>query len=802
MLSLHVRYGFGLLVLVAALAGCNLSSQNVIFVTATPLPQQGTPLPTAPPTAPPTPTQPPDVLLQQADRDVVNGFRDAAIERYRSVLTQDATPQQRATAAFSLGQVTVREGLFQEAHDTLTGFINEFPQEERIPQAYFLRGDANLGLARWNEAIADFRQYLALRPGLIDSYVHERIADAQLALGQRTDALASYTLATQAQRPLVPSLILREKIARIHLAAQEYAQAVSQYDTILAVARNAPYRASIDFEAAQALLQSGDTQGGLARLQMIFEDYGDTATAYQAMLQLEANGVPISNLEKGRTAFVFGDYQMAIDAFNTYTTQQPIGAIPPDLYLLLGRAYREIGNPAAALTAFQTIIDTFPQSPEFGAALLEQGRTHFLNGDIPAAISQYERIANNFGYLPEAAEALWRAGFLYGTNGEPALSRAVFERLATEFPNTEQARSGLFLAAASAFNSGDSTGAETLYARLATMTTGEEQAAAYWWVGRLAQLRGDTRTATDAFRLATETAPDSYFSARAQDIVNGLAPFSSPAAFRFNFDENAERAAAEQWLRTTFGIVQEGALTPLAPALQADPHLIRGRELWAVADFQAAEEEFFTLVEMHKTDGLASYQLAVFFRDIGAFQPSIFAAANVINAANVGTLAAPPYIARMRYPIYYADVVLPIAERRGIDPLLIFSLIRTESLFDADATAAAGERGLMQVIPSTAAYIAEQIQWPDYQPTDLFQPQAAVEFGTFYLWEQLNRFDNNVMAALAGYNAGPGRAIDWLALSGGDPDAFMTAITIDSTRQYVQRIYSFYNIYRVLYGHA
>jgi soluble lytic murein transglycosylase-like protein len=57
-----------------------------------------------------------------------------------------------------------------------------------------------------------------------------------------------------------------------------------------------------------------------------------------------------------------------------------------------------------------------------------------------------------------------------------------------------------------------------------------------------------------------------------------------------------------------------------------------------------------------------------------------------------------------------------------------------------------------------------------------------------------------VIAALAEYNAGPGLAIDWLALSGGDPDLFMSTITIDSTRQYVQLIYRNYNIYRALYG--
>jgi soluble lytic murein transglycosylase len=219
-----------------------------------------------------------------------------------------------------------------------------------------------------------------------------------------------------------------------------------------------------------------------------------------------------------------------------------------------------------------------------------------------------------------------------------------------------------------------------------------------------------------------------------------------------------------------------------------------------VGAYDEAEEEFSDLTDHYASDGLASYQLAIHLRSIAAFRASIFAAANIIKTAGIGTLEAPAYIARLRYPIYYLDPVLTIGQQWNIDPLLLFSMIRLESLFDPNATAAAGEKGLMQVVPSTAEYIANQLHWPDYQHSDLFRPYAGITFGAYYLNEQLERFDGNVPAALAGYNAGPGRAMDWLALSGGDPDLFMSTITIDSTRQYVQLLYGFYTIYRALYG--
>lgn len=757
------------------------------------------------PTATSAPTIAPEILLQAADTQLLNGYFENAVFNYRAILDQGtAAPDYlRAAAAFNLGQAALREGLFNDGVQALTTLLTQFPQDSRAAQAYFLRGDAYLGIGDWQAAINDFQQYLALRPGLIDSYAYERIADGQLALGQTDAALASYGLALTANRSLVPLLALREKVARIYISLGRISDAVAQYDLILSVAQNAPYRADIDYQAAKTLLDSGDSANGLSRMRRVFDTYRETQTAYSAMESLLANGVEIDSLTEGKVRFNFGDYQGAINAFNLYTTQYQLAAIPAELYLLLGRAYREIGNPGAAIIAFQTIIEQYPQDPLFGDALLEQGRTRFLSNDIPGAIETYLNIANTYNYLGAAsAEALWRAGYLYGTNGNPTASRETFVKLADAYPNTEQATSGLFIAASAAVNSQEWLIAENLYSRLATLSTGENQAAAYLWVGRLALQRGDQSIANDVLARAVSAAPDSYFAARASDILINRPPFQKPSAFIFQFDDAADLAAAENWLRQTFGIVQEGDLWPLSPNLEADPRLIRGRELRAVGAYRESDEEFSSLLDESRENKnvLASYQLAIYLRSIGAYRESIIAAADVIRAGGVATQDAPRYLARMRYPAYYLDVVQSVGAEFDLDPLLMFSLIRHESLFNTHATAAAGEKGLTQVIPSTGQYIAEQLNWPDYQHSDLFRPFAGITFGAFYLAEQLGRFDGNTIAALAGYNAGPGRASDWLTLSGGDPDLFMTTITISSTQLYVERIYSFYNIYRLLYG--
>lgn len=786
----------------ADLSDLTPNADNIIYVTATSLPAA----PTAPPTdLPPTPTVDPAALLQLGDDYMRNGYLEDAMGIYRTLMNDgEATaPQVQAASAFRLGQSALRDGYFQQAVDALTMLISQFPNDDQIPQAYFLRGDAWLGLSQWQPAIADLQQYLALRPGLIDSYVYERIADAQIALGQTDAALQNYEQAIQAKRSIVPLLVLREKLAQIHISLAQPSDAVAQYDAILAVARNIPYRANISLTAAQTLLNAGEVEAGLNRMNLVFSSYAGTATAYQALQQLAAQGRTFDGLQRGRSAFIAGDYQAAINAFNEYTSTRQLAAIPAELYLMLGRAYRAIGNFDAAAVTFQVIIDRYPQDPLFGDALLERGRTRFLAGDIPAAIRSYLSIADAYGYLEQTAgEALWRAGYLYGTSGEAGLSRQVFVRLADAYPNHELTVNGLFIAASAAVQNQEWSIAENLYARIASLTSGEDQAAAYLRVGQLAIQRGEQNVASEAFDLAIAAAPDSYFAARAADIHIGRRPFQAPAVYQFTFDVKADVLAAEAWLRQTFAIPETGDLWHLSAALNADARMMRGRELHAVGAFNEAFTEFEDLVDEARENGdaLSSYRLAIYLRGIGAFRESIIAAANLVIASQMGTLQVPPFIARLRFPDYYIDIIRPIAEQREIDPLLMLSLIRQESLFNTYATAAAGEKGLMQVIPSTAQYIAEQLEWQDYQHSDLFRPYAGVAFGAYYLDEQLDLFDQNAIAALAAYNAGPGRAFDWNALAGGDPDLFMTTITIDSTRKYVQYIYRNFTIYRELYG--
>lgn len=791
---------------VLAVVACNLTdTPEPIVVTAT-LPGEGVVVVTATfetthtPEPLPTPYLPPQDAITNGQRAYFNGDFELAVANYQAVLNQDVVSNElRASAYYGLGKALLREGLFEQAVFAFNEFIEQYKDDARLPQVYFMRGEAHLGIAAWEVAIADFRRYLELRPGIIDSYAYERIGDAYLALGLPDQAFENYLAAANAVRSVAPLFALRERIAATYINQGRYDLAVQQYDAILTQARNNGYRASIELQAAQSEIAGGLINRGYARLQAMITLYPETPAAYQAMIALLNAGYPVDSWLRARISFAAEDYADAVDAVNAYTSQAAV--IPAEALMLLGKAYRGVGNFEAAYSTFQTVITQYTNDPAFGEAWLEQGRTLFQSGDSISAVNHYTRLATDYPTSAQAPEALWRAGYLYSTSlNDSERALATFDILGNTYAGNQWAQEGLLLGASLALNAGQTARAQRFYTQLANTGSGENKALAFLWLGRLYRDQGQSDLAQQSFLGASQADPGGYYSLRAADILAGKEPFSPPPAYRFEFDEGAALAEAEQWLRATYGIQQEGLLYPLSAALDSDPHMVRGRELWELAAYDDARLEFDTLREQVEGDPLATYQLAHYFAQIGHYRASIEAAAILIENAQVSTFDAPSYIARLRYPVYYLDLVLPNAERYDLDPLLVFSVIRQESLFQSFATSSAAAQGLMQIIPDTGQWVATQLSWPNYQNSDVYRPFINVQFGTFYLSWVLDFVGGHPYAALAGYNGGPGNAQTWLNLSGADIDRFVQTVTFDETRRYVTRIYEQYDIYRYLYG--
>src|SRR5918998_6885060 len=113
-------------------------------------------------------------------------------------------------------------------------------------------------------------------------------------------------------------------------------------------------------------------------------------------------------------------------------------------------------------------------------------------------------------------------------------------------------------------------------------------------------------------------------------------------------------------------------------------------------------------------------------------------------------------------PLRHDDIIRQQARDKDLDPALIAGVIFAESHF-RDQTSHAGAKGLMQIMPETADYIAEKSGGTGFVQGDLATPQVNISYGSWYLRYLLQKYEGRVVLALAAYNAGEGKVDEWVA---------------------------------------
>src|SRR3954454_5114875 len=137
-------------------------------------------------------------------------------------------------------------------------------------------------------------------------------------------------------------------------------------------------------------------------------------------------------------------------------------------------------------------------------------------------------------------------------------------------------------------------------------------------------------------------------------------------------------------------------------------------------------------------------------------------------------------------PLRHEDIIRQQANDKGLDPSLIAGVIYVESRF-RDQTSVAGAKGLMQLLPSTADYIARKSGGTRFQQGDLATPQINIAYGSWYLRYLLDHYDGSEALALAAYNAGEGKVDGWYRAAQARGEDFSVAahIPFPETRDYV-----------------
>ena len=436
----------------------------------------------------------------------------------------------------------------------------------------------------------------------------------------------------------------------------------------------------------------------------------------------------------------------------------------------LGECHRRRGRETAFRHTVNRLGRKFPDSSWHGKALFSAANYYFLKRDEARYERYYSTLYEKFPSSKDAQRAHWRVAWRHYRSGRSESARRLLEQQVLRYPRSTQV------------------------------------AAALYWLGRLAEKR-QPAIALAYFRKTSEHFPQYFYGTIARQKLAGLIGEGAAAGRGGGLVvpvAAAPSTAQPSNVAAVLAAVPTYRPEPIGVARPAEflAHRLRAQALEAAWLLDLAALELRSAANDHPEFRHLLLDLARLEHNQGKFLGAIRRFRKVFP----NYLAYPPEELDQKhwelvFPLPWWSLVEAEAERRGLDPYLLAALIRQESAFQPQAVSRAGARGLMQLLPSTARLVARKMGRPRPSRTQLFDPQTNVELGTQYLFDVLQRFDGRLEAALASYNAGPGRVDRWLARGNyRDPAEFIESIPFTETRNYVQAVLRNVAIYRRLYA--
>jgi soluble lytic murein transglycosylase len=297
-------------------------------------------------------------------------------------------------------------------------------------------------------------------------------------------------------------------------------------------------------------------------------------------------------------------------------------------------------------------------------------------------------------------------------------------------------------------------------------------AKADYWLGRTAEALGDKRRADGHYKAASKFT-DTFFGQLASQRVNPTdqrleaAPPKSPTADNIR----------------TFNELDAVKAVVLARKSGLDQTLIRAF-LIHLARHLTNESEIAMVT--HLAEALGDTQIAV---RIGK--------ASIARGYNVTAYAYPIHA----FPAYPVLRVPP-------EPAFLLGIARQESEFNPNIVSGAGARGLLQVMPITANHVCKDYKLKCDVPRLLTDTSYNVMMGSAYIADRMSEFRGSYVLGIAGYNAGPGRARQWIAEFGDPRDPkvdvvdWIMRIPFEETRDYVQKVLANIQVYRARLGES
>ena len=525
------------------------------------------------------------------------------------------------------------------------------------------------------------------------------------------------------------------------------------------------------FRLAQALEGAGQVRAAYEAYQEIYWMRSKSPYAREAGLNAtrlaRAKGLPLRSLtpqqtlDAARRFFQAGRSADALDLLDALPAKSLAGDRALDARLLRVQvlyALRENGKAVAE--ADRLIQDTGPRKHGL-MALLKASWALLRSGDHEGILTRGRRILEGAGDAQGLrAEALYCMGtsaYARGRFAEASAFLAQMENPAGSVKGQSSTQiSGFYKRAWCLYRMGDLAGARSLFARLATTSTlADIRDPSAYWEARCALELGQAASAAEGFTRVAQQ-PPSYWGLRARGQL---------AAMRVSLPPEP-----------VFGAPPDAQSALLLPGAQLARELdlcgLEGDAARAFGPVYAANKGNpsvpLALALLLTRGGDAGGGRAVLGRSFGGVLARYEVEKGWLAAGN---------------PAPYLGLVRSLAEREGVDPAFVYGIIKQESDFDEAAVSPTNARGLMQLMPATAAKVAYDLGKSDPSETDLLNPLVNLELGVRYLAQRTKEFPP--AAAAASYNAGEDIVGGWLKAWGPvDEEQFIAMIPYAETRHY------------------
>ena len=452
----------------------------------------------------------------------------------------------------------------------------------------FLRGEALAGVDRFTEAAAAYRSFLAQRPQ-ISGVVEERIADALLALDERSQAAAALRRAAGAAITADEEVRLLERLAAVLEGADRWDEAASIYDEILArpdsehpepgpdqaaftfdnilgYRESSIYRAGYLYRAGMAHAAAGDEEAAIGRWRTALTENPAGDAAYLSLIQLMNRDVPVDPFLRGEISLSAKAYLPAISAFERFLEKAPHAASAGEAWLGIARSLLGLEQWAAARLAVDRVLADFPNCVCIGEAWLARARTAFEEGAPAEGRRIYRTFASAHPDDPLAPEALWRSALSVLDADAIQDARGAVDpfdeaaadllRLADVFPGSPRAADGLAIAGIGAFERGRYDYAANLFERLLSEYPDTQPDFAAYWLGRARHAQGEVKAARALWQTLVARAPEAFYGLLASLAVDAAHPGQNLVPRLAGMDINVpalpgddgSRAFAEEWL--------------------------------------------------------------------------------------------------------------------------------------------------------------------------------------------------------------------------------------------------------------